>query len=327
MSTGAAISAFKDGDFKELRKLLSKHNVDPDFIVPCAWAEGGENEDWTALFEAVDAGDTKMAGLLLKHGADVNAVTRLGGMKSVLHVAAERVTPDAHKMVEILIAAGAAVGAKDAEGWLPCDRCALVRKACNMKTMRLLLHDPAVHQPPYSPSRPPPSLHPPCTTGNVALLKLLVAVGGRADEPHPGPPGSLAFEAAWMPIHTACRYGRLGAAKFVLEQGLASASKPDKLGRTPLHSLFETEVGAMDAKQDLAVFLIKKGADPNAKDRGGWTPCTMTAAGEAEQWAPLRKTIAKAAAAAASTSSRTSSSGAPHGIRAVSEAKGCSKKW
>eukprot|EP00976_Prorocentrum_cordatum_P088141 1187192-Prorocentrum_minimum.AAC.2 len=47
----------------------------------------------------------------------------------------------------------------------------------------------------------------------------------------------------------------------------------------------------------LALIIVVCGVD----EKGGWTPCTMPAAGEAEQWAALRRTIAKAAAARAAS--------------------------
>jgi hypothetical protein len=84
--------------------------------------------------------------------------------------------------------------------------------------------------------------------GNVTLLKLLVAVGGSAIQAHPGPPGSEAFDSGWLPIHTACRLGQLEAARFLLEQGLGTAFQTDRRGRTPLHSLFETDHGCPKAK-------------------------------------------------------------------------------
>ena len=84
--------------------------------------------------------------------------------------------------------------------------------------------------------------------GNVALLKLLVAIGGSAQQAHPGPPGSEAFDGGWLPIHTACRRGQLEAARFLLEQGLGTAFQTDRRGRTPLHSLLETDDGSTQAK-------------------------------------------------------------------------------
>lgn len=82
----------------------------------------------------------------------------------------------------------------------------------------------------------------------MALLKLLVAVGGSAIQAHPGPPGSEAFDGGWLPIHTACRCGQLEAARFLLEQGLGTAFQMDRRGRTPLHSLFETDDGSTQDK-------------------------------------------------------------------------------
>jgi hypothetical protein len=37
-----------------------------------------------------------------------------------------------------------------------------------MRVVRALLHDPAVHRPPYTTTRAPPSLHPPCRTVRTA---------------------------------------------------------------------------------------------------------------------------------------------------------------
>mmetsp|Transcript_7743 Transcript_7743/g.14588 ORF Transcript_7743/g.14588 Transcript_7743/m.14588 type:complete len:212 (+) Transcript_7743:233-868(+) len=173
-------------------------------------------------------------------------------------------------MVKALLGAGASPVATDEAGWTACERAVVNRRACNLEVVRTLLSDPAVHLPPYKPSRPPPSLHPPCVTGNVCVLKLFVARGGLPDQPHPGPLGSEAAHAGWLPIHTACRHGRLAAARFLLDQGLATAKQRDRRGNTALHSLFETDFGSLNAKVQLVTVLVQKGADVRAKNKDGY---------------------------------------------------------
>jgi hypothetical protein len=56
-----------------------------------------------------------------------------GRRRTVLHVAAESGAPTALAAVELLVGAGAAVCAEDEDGWTPCDRAILLKRACNMK--------------------------------------------------------------------------------------------------------------------------------------------------------------------------------------------------
>lgn len=78
-----------------------------------------------------------------------------------------------------MLGAGASPVATDEAGWTACERAVVNRRACNLEVVRTLLSDPAVHLPPYKPSRPPPSLHPPCVTVGAASGVVPCKLRGR----------------------------------------------------------------------------------------------------------------------------------------------------
>eukprot|EP00854_Cymbomonas_tetramitiformis_P026579 gene26579-32634_t len=144
-------TAFQSGDCKALKKLFKDEGASANF-----YTDNGCNfTDWTGLMQAVAEGDEKMTRLLLKAGASVNHITREGGGKTVLHIAAERTELKSYQaLIELLISYGAnPAGPEDNEGWAPCDR-AMLRRPYNMK-------------------------------GNLSMLKLAVSVGGVGSAAHP----------------------------------------------------------------------------------------------------------------------------------------------
>lgn len=70
----------------------------------------------------------------------------------------------------------------------------------------------------------------------------------------------------WTPLHLSCFFGRVDAARLLLEAGAdPSAGSRNSMANTPLH--------AAAAGRHLRVcrLLLQKGADPDARQHGGYT--------------------------------------------------------
>ena len=111
----------------------------------------------------------------------------------------------------------------------------------------------------------PTTIHAAATAGDVARLAALLD-GGARDASEPGADG-------WTPLHLAAHYGRLDAARLLLERGArVRAVSTNAIANTPLHAGL---AGAADAA--LVDLLLAHGADPSARGGGGWTPLHLAA--------------------------------------------------
>jgi uncharacterized protein len=93
--------------------------------------------------------------------------------------------------------------------------------------------------------------------GQVQVMKLLLAMGFKVDQPSDDNPAT--------PLHSAASNGQIRAARWLVEHG-ASVNARDNFGRTPL--FFAASEGATE----LVEFLISRGADVNVP--GGDPPLT-----------------------------------------------------
>ncbi|XP_065345629.1 ankyrin repeat domain-containing protein 39-like [Cloeon dipterum] len=92
-----------DGDLKKVTELLNKQ---------VSWVHRPDNAGYTALHYAAKAGHLDVCQLLIRRGADVNAVTK-AGLASPLHRAA---MCGKHSICELLLKSGADVNLQDADG-------------------------------------------------------------------------------------------------------------------------------------------------------------------------------------------------------------------
>ena len=78
-------------------------------------------------------------------------------------------------------------------------------------------------------------------------------------------------EDGFQPLGLASFFGRVGAARLLLERGaeVNSASRND-FKVMPLHSAAAT--GDPDVRYELARLLLERGADPNARQQDDFTP-------------------------------------------------------
>jgi len=177
----------------------------------------------TPLHYAADEGHTEVVELLIANGADVNAKNENGW--TPLHLAAYW---GGKEIVELLIAAGADVNAKDMSNWIgtPLDI----------------------------------ATHPENPIDTAEIAELLRKHGGKTSEELKD------LEAVKESIHAAARVGHIEAVKQHLTAGTDVNAKGGVRGETPLHS------AAGKGHKEVAELLIANGANVNAKDRGGFMP-------------------------------------------------------
>jgi ankyrin repeat protein len=71
----------------------------------------------------------------------------------------------------------------------------------------------------------------------------------------------------WTPLHLAAFFGKVAAARLLLNKGAAvTARSTNPMANTPLHA------AAAGQHADIVKLLLEHGAAPNARQNGGWTP-------------------------------------------------------
>ncbi len=190
-----------------------------------------------------------------------------------LHWAAGR-----REMMELLIAKGADVNAREGHGFTPLHLVSGII-GTNEECAALLIANGADVN--AKDNENATALHWALFGGDEGMARMLVDKGaqvdvfaasglGRVDKVEEflkQNPGLLYAEVlqGWTPLHFAARCGRQEVAALLLSKG-AAVDAQDEVGRTPLHE------AAWSGDTPVAELLIAKGADVNAKDPRGWTP-------------------------------------------------------
>ena len=241
------------------------------------------------VLSAANAGKTEVVELLLKKDPKQVAVTNARG-GTPLHLAARR---GRAKMAAALLAAGAAVDAKDKDGWRPLH---LAAAGGHEDVVCLLLENKAepnvlVWNQRYSP------LHLAVLSGKRKLVEVLIDHGadlniGPMDingsplhlAVSKGLPDMVALlldrgatvdlknKDEWTPLHLAAQAGREDVARILLDHK-ADVNSRGKDDRRPLHDA----AGAGHRK--VVELLLDNKADVGATDATGRTPLHSAAAG------------------------------------------------
>lgn len=298
---GPIHEAANDNDLKKATALLKDN---PGLV----HARGDDGE--TPLHIAAYQGRTEIAKLLLDYKADVNAIA-LGhayrsrsqltvfydetefsrSQKTALHIAAERGRAD---IVELLLAHGAKVNLKDAEGKMPLHYAVSWR---HVHIVEILLAHGAEVNIKGAEGKTPLLLA--AESGSAQVVEMLLA--HKADlslEPSimvtaRGPDvAKLLLERKanvnagnyWTALHSAISKENPKTKRAMVELLLAYNAdvnvKAGGDGDTPL------QLAAKNGLTDIVEMLLAKGADVNASSDLGWTPLQYAAANESDAAAP-----------------------------------------
>jgi ankyrin repeat protein len=236
------LKACKNGQIPEIQRLLSPRVL---FFTrpPKADVNSTDNAGNTPLSLAVSNRHVDAARLLIANGARVDAT--LGAEEdSLLHVASD--TNDV-ALVELLIASGATVNAKNKYGLTPLHRAA----RGSAEIVGLLLAKGAAIDAEAEYFGTP--LQEACSD---PVRELLIAKGARVD---------VRDTRFGTILHCAAFCGRLSFAQLLIEKGVSIDAKDDS-GREPLHN------AARGGSAQIAELLLAKGANIEARDKSNNTP-------------------------------------------------------
>jgi ankyrin repeat protein len=237
---------------------------------------------------------TQMVPLLLKHGADIDALDKVNS--SLLMSAAVR---GDEELMPLLIASKASLEQTDPSGATPAHMAAarnrdealelLIKAKASINTvdrsggspmgeaaaqgltgiMKILLKAGASADSPSVGGDP--AIYGAAKWGHVPAMELLLKAGASTTTPSKKKSEAEEDDVPGKPLlHVAMEQGREDIARLLLEQGM-SADVLDHQQRTPLHRAAEHASG------DLADFLLEKKAAVESKDDEGLTPLHVAA--------------------------------------------------
>lgn len=278
---GGARLAARDEDGATALHLAARHGeagVARVLLTAGADADATTELGRTPLHEAAQGLGTpdgldarlEVARLLLARGADPNAREKSGfrPLRYVLSPGGDprrpQLTTPAREMAELLLDAGAAVGAIDGQGTTPLHQAAWLGDTALMRVLLARGADVDAVDRFGSP------LASAASAGHAAAADLLLANGARVERRSPGSPvpwEGLPLAQALTPAGEESRdlaARRTAVAGLLLEHD-ASLEERDGSGRTLLHW------AAQNGDSARADFLLAHGADPDVADTKGFT--------------------------------------------------------
>ncbi len=250
--------AAKTGDIEQLKRILSENP---------ALVNSPDKDKMTPLHHAVDTGNLEAASLLIKMGADVNAVNFK--KETPLHIAAYKGNADA---VKLLLKHGADPTRREMRDRIP------LYLACNwgndLETVRLLID--AGSDVNDKTSRGVIVLISTLFSGKKEIIDLLIDRGAIIPDDKGilrrvlyvtasngmERPFNIAVEKSekqnmewwtYVPMHACARGGSVPIAKALLDKGADFRGK-DQYGIEPLH------IAAENGRSEFVEFLLSKGA-------------------------------------------------------------------
>jgi ankyrin repeat protein len=250
----------------------------------------------STIHRAADAGDVAKVKAFIQEGVDVN--TKVHGC-TPLHCAARY----GHKeVVELLIAKGADINAKDTQGWTPLYLAINQGRKEIAKLLASKSGDVSLHTAAYigdlqtveklidaganvdANEKGATALLCAAKAGEIAVAKLLIANGADVNAGEWTPLQEAATHSKemvklllakgadintgkWPALHSALDAGRFDIVELLLAKG-ADANIRDDKGHTPLH-IAASYVARLYPK--IVEILISNGADINARDNNGKT--------------------------------------------------------
>ena len=106
------------------------------------------------------------------------------------------------------------------------------------------------------------ALHAASSSGNEDVINFLLEEGLNIDYPTP---------EGWTPLFIAARDGQAEAAKLLIFRGADLNVQTDR-GATALLMALTQPYPSEKARQDLLIYMLKRGADPNLPDANGYFP-------------------------------------------------------
>jgi ankyrin repeat protein len=255
----ALIAAIRSGPHRPVEKLLK---ASPKFL------KAKDPGNSTLLHHAAGFGTLETLTLLIKSGADVNAINRRGS--TPLHWS----VTDAAK-VRLLLSHGAGVNTKQADGRTPLYLAAMLGNGHSI--LRLLLAHDADPNLRTAGGRTP--LMAAAARGDVEAMRLLLDAKAEVDRT------DSAGETALM---VAASRGSVPAVQLLLDRG-ADARARTKRSETALGNAGTT------GNADVVRLLLERGAEVNVRNIRGYSPLMLAASSDTVPAAVVKLLLAQGA--------------------------------